>query len=119
MNKEQRKEYARLIAQVGANVQPGQEVILYAGLDQPEFVTEVPAACYDAGAKKVRVEWSYDPLQVLQAQRQDQTVLETVEDWEKGARACPAYVAELIAYRVQRDPTFGNGQSIDQMIKAK
>lgn len=43
----------------------------------------------------------------------------TVEDWEKGARACPAYVAELIAYRVQRDPTFGNGQSIDQMIKAK
>ena len=83
MNKEQRKEYARLIAQVGANVQPGQEVILYAGLDQPEFVTEVAAACYDAGAKKVRVEWSYDPLQVLHAQRQDQSVLETVEDWEK------------------------------------
>ena len=83
MNKEQRKEYARLIAQVGANVQPGQEVILYAGLDQPEFVTEVAAACYDAGAKKVRVEGSYDPLQVLHAQRQDQSVLETVEDWEK------------------------------------
>ena len=43
----------------------------------------------------------------------------TVEDWEKGARACPAYVAELIACRVQRDPIFRNGQSIDQMIKAK
>ena len=43
----------------------------------------------------------------------------TVEDWEKGARACPAYVAELIAYRVQHDPTFRNGQSIDQMIKTK
>ena len=43
----------------------------------------------------------------------------TVEDWEKGARACPAYVAELIAYRVQRDPTFRNGQSTDQTIKAK
>ena len=43
----------------------------------------------------------------------------TVEDWEKGARACPAYVAELIAYRVQHDPTFRNGQSIDQTINAK
>ena len=43
----------------------------------------------------------------------------TVEDWEKGARACPAYVAELIAYRVQRDPTFRNGQSTDQTIKTK
>lgn len=32
----------------------------------------------------------------------------TVEDWEKGARACPAYVAELIAYRVQHDPTLVN-----------
>ena len=43
----------------------------------------------------------------------------TVEDWEKGARACPAYVAELIAYRVQHDPTFRNGQSIDQTTNAK
>ena len=43
----------------------------------------------------------------------------TMEDWEKGARACPAYVAELIAYRVQRDPTFRNGQSTDQTIKTK
>ena len=43
----------------------------------------------------------------------------TVEDWEKGARACPAYVAELIAYRVRHDPKFRNGQSIDQTIKAK
>lgn len=43
----------------------------------------------------------------------------TVEDWEKGARACPAYVAELIAYRVQHDPTFRNGQSTDQTTKAK
>ena len=28
----------------------------------------------------------------------------TVEDWEQGARKCPEYVAELIAYRVANDP---------------
>ena len=29
----------------------------------------------------------------------------TLEDWEQGKRACPEYVAELIAYRVENDPT--------------
>lgn len=28
----------------------------------------------------------------------------TLEDWEQGKRACPEYVAELIAYRVANDP---------------
>ena len=27
----------------------------------------------------------------------------TLEDWEAGARSCPAYVVELIAFRVQHD----------------
>lgn len=77
------KQYARLIAAVGANVQPGQEVLLYAGLDQPEFVAEVVDACYQQGAKKVRVEWNYPPLQKLHAVYQTEETLETVTDWEK------------------------------------
>ena len=31
--------------------------------------------------------------------------LRTIQDWEQGARQCPAYVQELIAYRVEHDPT--------------
>ena len=77
------KRYAELIARVGANVQPGQEVLLYAGLDQPEFAAQVVEACYQAGAKKVRVEWSYDPVQTLHGIYQDQETLETVTEWEK------------------------------------
>lgn len=77
------KQYAQLIAAVGANVQPGQEVLLYAGLDQPEFVAEVVDACYRQGAKKVRVEWNYPPLQKLHTVYQTEETLETVTDWEK------------------------------------
>lgn len=77
------KQYARLIAAVGANVQPGQEVLLYAGLDQPEFVAEVVDACYRQGAKKVWVEWNYPPLQKLHTVYQTEETLETVTDWEK------------------------------------
>lgn len=32
----------------------------------------------------------------------------SLKKWEQGQRECPAYVAELIAYRVQHDPVFHN-----------
>ena len=35
------REYARLIVRSGVNVQKGQDVLIYAGLDQPEFVQMV------------------------------------------------------------------------------
>ena len=61
------KQYVRLIVRVGANVQKGQEVILSAGLDQPEFVQLVAEECYRAGAKGVRVDWMYQPLNKVHA----------------------------------------------------
>ena len=38
MKKTVLREYAKLIVRTGANVQKGQEVMIYADLDQPEFV---------------------------------------------------------------------------------
>ena len=38
MTKERLKKYANLIANVGARVKKGQEVMIFAELDQPEFV---------------------------------------------------------------------------------
>lgn len=32
--------------------------------------------------------------------------LRTLQKWETGERACPDYVVELIAFRVQHDPAF-------------
>ena len=61
MKKSVLKEYARLIVRCGVNVQKGQEVLIYAELDQPEFVQMVVAEAYKAKAKKVTVEWSYQP----------------------------------------------------------
>jgi len=77
------RNYAKLIARKGANVQKNQEVFLWAGLDQPEFVKMVAEECYRAGAKKVTVEWTYDPLTRLDARWQKEKVLGTWEEWEK------------------------------------
>ena len=82
MKKTVLRNYAKLIARMGINVQKGQEVIVAAALDQPEFVAMVVEECYRAGAGKVTVEWSYQPLTKLNVRHCKQKTLETVEDWE-------------------------------------
>ena len=56
MDGEKLKGYAELIVRVGVNIQAGQDVIISAELDQPEFVELVVGECYRAGAAEVRVE---------------------------------------------------------------
>ena len=65
MKKSILREYARLIARSGVNIQPGQEVFITAELDQPEFVKMLVEECYRCKASKVVVDWSYQPLQKL------------------------------------------------------
>ena len=65
MKKTVLREYAKLIARMGVNVQKGQTVIIHAGLDQPEFVEILVDECYKCKAREVIVEWSYQPLAKL------------------------------------------------------
>lgn len=74
--------YARLIAQKGVNVQKGQEVNISADLDQPEFVKLLVEECYRAGASKVVVDWSYQPLTRLHVSYRSQSTLNSLEDYE-------------------------------------
>ena len=62
MKKSILREYAKLIVRCGVNVQKGQEVLIFAGLDQPEFVAMVVDEAYKAKAGKVTVNWNYQPL---------------------------------------------------------
>lgn len=82
MNKLQLKRYAKLIAKTGVNVKKGQHVVVQAELDQPEFVEYVVEELYRAGAGKVTVEWSHQPLVSLHYKYQKQETLEKFEKWE-------------------------------------
>ena len=83
MKKTVLREYARLIVRSGVNVQKGQEVLIYADLDQPEFVQMVVEEAYKAKAKKVTVEWNYQPLQKLHVRHQSVKTLGEVPEWQK------------------------------------
>ena len=82
MKKSVLRQYARLIAQKGGNVQKGQDVIISASLDQPDFVTMVAEECYRCGARKVTVDWTHQPLTKLNYQKRSVKTLSKMEDWE-------------------------------------
>lgn len=83
MKSEKLRAYAHLIAAMGINVMPGQEVIVRTAPEQLDFVEMVVEECYLAGASKVTCEWRYDPVTCLGIKYQSDEVLGTVEKWEE------------------------------------
>ena len=119
MKKSILREYARLIVRVGANVQKGQEVLIRAGLDQPEFVTMVVDEAYKAKAKKVIVEWDYLPLTKLNARHQSVTTMGTVEEWEKARQQHYCDVLPVKIFLDSEDPDGLKGARMDKIAKAR
>ncbi len=118
MKKTVLKKYAKLIATVGVNVQKGQEVFITAELDQPEFVYMVVEECYRAGAKKVVVDWDYQPLTKLTYRwRTNKTLAEMAEyeeaRWKHMADKLPCRI-----YLVSEDPDGLKGINQEKMAKA-
>lgn len=75
--------YARLIARMGINVQPAQEVVIRTEPGQLEFLEILIDECYQAGASKVHLEWRFDAASRLDIKYQTEDVLGRVEDWEE------------------------------------
>ena len=119
MKKTVLRKYADLIVRKGINVQKGQEVLLYAGLDQPEFVQMVVEACYKAKAKKVTVEWDYQPLQKLHIRYQSVKTMGTVTDIQKAKQQhqCDALPCRL--FLESEDPDGLKGVNMGKVAKAR
>ena len=118
MKKTVLKKYAKLIATVGVNVQKGQEVFVNADLDQPEFVYMVVEECYRAGAKKVVVDWDYQPLTKLTYRWRTNTTLATMDDYEEARWKHMADKLPCRIYLVSEDPDGLKGINQEKMAKA-
>lgn len=119
MKKTTLRSYAKLIAVSGVNIQKGQDVVIQCELDQPEFVKMLVEECYRAGARKVRVDWSYQPLQKLHVRHQTLTTLGTVEDWEETRLAREAETLPCRIYLISEDPDGLKGINQEKMAKAR
>lgn len=119
MKKTVLKDYARLIVRCGINVEKGQEVLIYADLDQPEFVKLVVEECYRAGASKVTVEWNYQPLQKVHIRGRSLKSLSTVEKWEEERLRHYADVLPCRLHLLSEDPDGLKGVNIAKMMKGQ
>lgn len=118
MKKTVLREYARLIVRCGANVQKGQDVIITAELDQPEFVQMLVDEAYKAKARSVTVRWSYQPLSKLHVRYQSVKTLGTVEEWEKARLQHYVDTNPCQIYLESADPDGLKGVNMKKVTKA-
>ena len=119
MKKSVLRAYANLIVRCGLNVQKGQEVLIYADLDQPEFVKMVVEEAYKAKAKEVTVHFDYQPLQKLHTRYQSVKTLGEVKKWEQERQEhyCQAMPCRL--HLLSEDPDGLKGINMEKMAKAR
>ena len=65
MKKSIMQKYAAAVVKLGANVQEGQYVYIYANVRQKDFVAKLAEECYKAKARFVKVEWGCDEITKL------------------------------------------------------
>ena len=119
MKKSILRKYARLIAEVGGNVQKGQEVVLHASVEQPEFARIVAEECYRLGAKTVITEFSYQPLDKLNLQKRSLSTLSHMEDWEVARLEHRVNMLPVRIFLESDDPDGFKGINQQKASKAK
>lgn len=119
MKKSVLRKYASLIVNTGIRVAKGQEVIVYAELDQPDFVRMVVEECYRAGASKVTVEWNYQPLTKLHVRYRKLAVLGRVEEWEEARLRHYTEIVPCRIHLISDDPDGLRGINLEKFAKGQ
>ena len=118
MDINKKRSFAELIVRIGVNVREGQEVVINAELDQPDFVELVVEECYKAGASDVRVEWSHQPLQLLNVKYRTADGLGEVKDWERERLLYSANTLPAMIYLESSDPNGLDGMDQEKWGQA-
>ena len=119
MKKTVLREYAKLIVRCGINVQKGQDVIIRAQLDQPEFVQMVVEECYKAKAREVTVQWDYQPLNKIHTRYKSVKTMGTVKEWEKARLQYYCDTLPATLYITSEDPDGLKGMNMAKVAKAR
>lgn len=119
MKKTVLREYARLIVRCGVNVQKGQTVLIFADLDQPEFVGMVVDEAYKAKAKEVILQWNYQPLEKLHYRYQTVKTLGAVPEWVKARQEHYCDILPCRIHLISEDPDGLKGINMKKMAQAR
>lgn len=112
-------KYAQLCIRKGLNVQPDQEVIINAGLDQISFVELLVQEAYSAGAKRVVVNWHHDPVTRLQYLHESLESLSNIRSYEIERRKWMSEILPAILHVVSDDPNALQGVDQKKVSQAR
>lgn len=117
MNKSMLRKYARLVVEMGANVQKGQGVIINAPAEQHEFVILVTEEAYRAGAKWVRVDWNCQAVTKLKYKKESVTTMSKVPAWEEERAKYTVETLPALIHIMSDDPDGLKGLNPDKLQK--
>lgn len=103
--------YARLVVEVGSNVQAGVPVWIQASVETAPFVRLVTRYAYEKGASEVLVDWSDDTLRRLRLEHAPMEVLETVPDFLYERREYYCKKGTHMIHLISADPEALTGRS--------
>ena len=113
------REYAKLLVEVGLNVQSGQTLVLSSPVECAYFARLCASAAYDAGCREVVMNWGDDYLAREKYLRADSSVFDTVPAWREAF--FNGYAAEGAAYLAisASDPETLAGVDPDRLLRAQ
>ena len=77
------QEYAKLLVEIGVNVQPGQELVLACPVECAWFGRLCAQAAYDAGAREVILNWRDDALTRMRYLYAADEVFDSLPQWQQ------------------------------------
>lgn len=119
MKKSDLKKYAKLIVNVGANVQENQEVVISANVNDAYFIPYLVEECYKAKAKRVIVEWSSQPVSKLAYQYESVEALSEIPNWKIEKMKYAAEKLPVMIHVGSFDPDGMKGISNDKMMAVR
>ena len=119
MKKSLLNKYADLILEKGVNVQKGQDVYIVADLDQPEFVKTVVEKLYKNGARKVVVDFSYQPITKVGYKKMSLKTLSSLENYQIEKLRWRAEKLPAHLYLISEDPDGLKGVPQEKITKSQ
>ena len=118
MNAKMLWQYARLVVEVGINVQKGQPIMINCPVDRADFARMLVTAAYDAGAKEVHLNWRDDYCARQRGLKADDSVFDSVHPWEVMKRMELAKEGVGIISVAASDPENMRGVDPDRLRRA-
>lgn len=118
VNDQRLNAYARLIVEVGSNVQPDVPVLITGAIEVADFVRLVVKYAYEAGASEVVVDWQDDALSRLRLENASLDVLDNVPDFLYDKREYYCQKGVHMIHLISSDPEALAGVDHDRVQRA-